>query len=46
MIDRLTTVLEIAAVIAVVAGAWLIWMPAGLIVLGVCLFALSWSLSR
>ena len=46
MIDRVTTVLELAAVVAIVAGAWLIWMPAGLIVLGLCMFALSWSLSR
>lgn len=46
MNDALTTVLEIAAVVALVAGAWLIWMPVGLIVLGLCLFALSWSLSR
>lgn len=46
MIERLTSVLEVAAVTALVAGAWLIWMPIGLIVLGVCLFALSWSLNR
>lgn len=46
MNDALTTILEIAAVVALVAGAWLIWMPVGLIVLGLCLFALSWSLSR
>lgn len=46
MIDRVTTVLELAAVVAIVAGTWLIWMPAGLIVLGLCMFALSWSLSR
>lgn len=46
MNDALTTVLEIAAVVALVAGAWLIWMPVGLIVLGLCMFALSWSLSR
>lgn len=46
MIDRVTTALEIAAIVAVVAGAWMIWLPVGLIVLGVCLFALSWSLNR
>jgi hypothetical protein len=46
MIERLTTVLEIAAIVAVVTGVALIWVPAGLIVLGFCLFALSWSLSR
>ena len=41
MIERATTILELLAVIAIVAGTWIIWMPAGLIVLGVCLFALS-----
>jgi hypothetical protein len=46
MMERITTVLEVAAIGAVVAGTWLIWMPAGLIVLGLCLFALSWSLNR
>ena len=46
MIERATTILELLAVTAIVAGTWIIWMPAGLIVLGVCLFALSWSLNR
>ena len=44
--DRATTALELAGLGALVAGVWLVYLPAGLIVLGACLVLLGWLEGR
>jgi len=39
--EVITTALDVVGVLAVAAGAWLIFAPAGVIVLGVACLALS-----
>lgn len=45
MRDAVTTALELLGMAAIVAGVWLIYFPAALIVAGACLFALAWLLT-
>jgi len=44
--DRATTALELLGLGSLVAGVWLVYLPAGLIVLGVCLVLLGWLEGR
>lgn len=46
MRDLLTTALELLGLASVVAGAWLVYLPAGLVTLGVSLLALAWLQER
>lgn len=41
MRDAITTALEVAGMVLLAIGAGLAWLPAGLIVAGVCLFAVG-----
>lgn len=44
--SKLTTVLDLAGIVAVTTGVALIAVPAGVITGGVLLLVLSWRLSR
>lgn len=46
MRDLVTTAAELAGLGLIVAGVWLMFMPAALIVAGVGALALSWGASR
>ena len=46
MRSTITTLMDVAGLLLVAWGAWLVYRPAGYIVAGVLLLAASWAASR
>lgn len=44
--EQVTTAIDVAALVLVIVGVWLIFVPAALIVAGTGLAAISWQASR